>query len=89
MNGILSQEALNFQPAKKALFDLLNAQFDCCEPDRSGVVEYINDCKSIDAVDVSLFKVILSEIQIDANGTVALRFANNAVISLEGSEEHE
>lgn len=94
MNSILSQEALNFQTAKKALFDLLSEQFDCCEMDSSGAVtdvlmEYVKDCEPINAIDVMLFKVILSEIQINANGTVALRFANDAVISLERGEEHE
>lgn len=94
MNNILSQEALNFQTAKKALFDLLSEQFDCCEMERSGAVtdaliEYMKGCKPIDAIDVALFKVILSGIQVDESGTVALRFTNDAVISAERGEEHE
>lgn len=94
MNGILSQEALNFQTVKKALFDLLTEQFDCCDMDLSVAVtdvliEYLKDCKPIDAIDVPLFKMILSEIQIDEKGAVMLRFANDAVITSEGGEEHE
>ena len=94
MNSILSQEALNFQTAKKALFDLLSEQFDCCEMERSGAVtdaliEYMKGCKPIDAINVALFKVILSGIQVDESGTVALRFTNDAIISAERGEEHE
>lgn len=94
MNGILSQEALNYQTVKKALFDLLTEQFDCCDMDRSEAVtdvliEYLKDCEPIDSINVPLFKMILSEIQIDEKGAVILRFANDAVISLEGGEEHE
>ncbi len=94
LNGILSQEELNFQVVKKAFFDLLCVQFDCCEMDRSGAVtdaliEYLKGREQIGTIDVPLFKVILSEIQIDAKGKISLRFANDAVVLSEGGNENE
>lgn len=94
LNGILSQEELNFQVVKKAFFDLLCEQFDCCEMDKSGAVtdaliEYMKGREQISTIDVPLFKVILSEIQIDAKGKISLRFANDAVILSEGGNENE
>lgn len=94
LNGLLSQEELNFQVVKKAYFDLLCEQFDCCEMDKSGfvtdaLIEYLKEREQISTIDVSLFKVILSEIQIDAKGKIALCFANDAVILSEGGNENE
>lgn len=94
LNGILSQEELNFQVVKKAFFDLLCEQFDCCEMDKSEsvtevLIEYLKGRERISTIDISFLKVILSEIQIDAKGKTALRFVNDAVVLSERGNENE
>lgn len=92
LNNILSQDALNFQSSKKALLNLIAEQFDCCTLDRSYAVTdtllmYLDECKPIDKIDVELFKIILSEIQVDESGEIALCFSNDVVITrAEGRE---
>ena len=85
LNNIFSQDALNFQSSKKALLNLIEEQFECCTLDRSyavtdALLAYLDECKPIDKIDVELFKIILSEIQVDENGEIAIRFSNDAVV---------
>lgn len=86
LNNIFSQDALNFQSSKKALLNLIEEQFECCTLDRSyavtdALLAYLDECKPIDKIDVELFKIILSEIQVDENGEIAVCFSNDAVVA--------
>lgn len=94
LNNILSQDALNFQSSKKALLNLIEEQFECCTLDRSyavtdALLTYLDECKPINKIDIELFKIILSEIQVDESGEIALCFSNDAVITRAEGREYE
>ena len=76
-------------------FDIVSEQFDCCRIDKSGAVtdaliSYVSECVPISEINPDLFKILISEITVDEQGRVAVRFVNDAVIKAkERNEEDE
>ena len=83
--GLLQNDKVTFQSAKKMYFDVLSEKFDCCTLDRAAeitdvLITYVADLAPIDKIDIPLFKVIVNEILVDEEGKVSVRFVNDAVI---------
>ena len=92
---MLQKDNMTFQTVKKMFFDIVSEQFDCCQIDKSGaitdaLISYVSECEPVSKITPELFKVILSEITIDEQGRVAVRFVNDVVIKAkERNEEDE
>ena len=85
LNNMMYQNTMNFQILKKAYFDLLTEEFDCCKLDKSrevteALIEYFRQRSPVDGIDVELLKTVLAEILINENGEILLRFVNDAII---------
>ncbi len=95
LRNLLQKDNMTFQTAKKLFFDIVSEQFDCCQIDKSGAVtdaliSYVSECVPISGINPDLFKILISEITVDEQGGIAVRFVNDAVIKAkERNEEDE
>lgn len=90
-SALLLRDGLQFDEAKKAVFNLAAERYNCCVTDNGGALtdalkEYLAALEPMTGIDTDILKTVISRFLIDENGIFYAEFVNGAVISNESEE---
>ena len=91
LSVLLLHDGLQFDEAKKAIFNLAAERYNCCVTDNGGALtdalkEYLAALEPMTEIDTDILKTVISRFLIDENGIFYAEFVNGAVISNESEE---
>lgn len=90
-SALLLRDGLQFDEAKKDVFNLAAERYNCCVTDNGGALtdalkEYLAALEPMTGIDTDILKTVISRFLIDENGIFYAEFVNGAVISNESEE---
>ena len=91
LSALLLRDGLQFDEAKKSVFNLAAERYNCCVTDNGGALtdalkEYLAALEPMTEIDTDILKTVISRFLIDESGIFYAEFVNGAVISNESEE---
>ena len=88
LSALLLRDGLQFDEAKKSVFNLAAERYNCCVTDNGGALtdalkEYLAALEPMTEIDTDILKTVISRFLIDESGIFYAEFVNGAVISNE------